>query len=62
MTDQQSKIVNALRKSNAALTQAELAKRTGLSAQEVREQCYALGAQGYVNYTGGNYSLVKAQR
>jgi len=52
MTDTQSKIIVALRRSNAALTQAELAKRTKLSAQEVRENCYQLGANGYVNFRG----------
>jgi len=62
LTDTQAKIVIALRRSNAALTQAELAKRTKLSAQEVRENCYALGSDGYVNYRGGFYSLARAER
>jgi len=62
VTDTQAQIVTALRRSNAALTQAELAKRTKLSAQEVRENCYQLGAAGYVNYRGGFYSLARAER
>lgn len=62
MTDTQAKIIHALRQSNKALSQAELARLTKLSAQTIREECYALGAQGYVDYKRGTYSLTRAAR
>lgn len=62
MTDSQAKIVSALRQSNTALTQAELAERTDLPARDVSECCYALGAAGFVNYRDGFYSLTRAKR
>lgn len=58
MTDDQAKIVSALRLSNTALTQAEIAGITGQTAEGVRRDCYALGAAGQVAYRGGYYSLM----
>jgi len=58
MTDNQAKIVSALRLSNTALTQAEIAGITGQTSDDVRRDCYALGAQGQVTYRSGYYSLV----
>lgn len=62
MTDPQARIVAALRNSNTALTQAEIAKATGTTADDTRRDCYALGAAGVINYRGGFYSLANRGR
>jgi len=62
MTENQEKILASLRQSNTALTQAEIASATGHSAEDVRRDCYALGAQGQVAYRGGYYSIRRAKR
>jgi len=62
MTDNGAKIVTALRQANAGLTQSELARKTGLEARQVREECFALSAQGQINYIGGNYTLARQRR
>lgn len=61
MTDDQAKVVNALRQSNTALTQAELATRTDMDARAVAECCEALIGQRYVVKRGGFYTLVRAK-
>lgn len=58
MTDAQARIVSALRASNTALTQAEIAHQVDGEAAEVAKDCYALGAAGVINYCGGFYSIV----
>jgi len=58
MTDDQAKVIQALRQSNTALTQAEIAGVTGQTSDDVRRDCYALGVQGQVAYRGGYYSLM----
>ena len=62
MTDQQAKIYQVLRHSNAALSQTELARITGLSAEDVRKDCYALGAAGEINYRLGQYAINERKR
>lgn len=58
MTDNQAKIVSALRLSNTAMTQAEISSATGQTSDDVRRDCYALRDQGQVAYRSGYYSLV----
>lgn len=59
MTDEQARIVSALRTSNTALTQAEIAHQVDRPSAEVAKDCYALGAAGVINYRGGFYSLAQ---
>ena len=59
MTDPQARIVAAIRASNAALTQAEIARAVDADAAQIARDCYALGAAGLIDYRGGFYSLAK---
>lgn len=61
MTDTQSQIVIAMRRSNTAMTQAEIAKATGLDAGHVLSDILALGAMGYVRKAGSFYALVRGR-
>jgi DNA-binding IclR family transcriptional regulator len=53
------KIINALRQSNTAMTQGEIATATDLDAKAVREAAYHLAANGHVTSAGGFYSLAR---
>jgi DNA-binding IclR family transcriptional regulator len=51
------KILNALRQSNTAMTQGEIATATDLDAKTTREACYSLCAGGHITYQGGWYRM-----
>ena len=51
------KIINALRQSNTAMTQGEIATATDLDAKAVREAAYHLAANGHITYQGGWYRM-----
>lgn len=62
MTDTQAQIVIAMRRSNTAMTQAEIAKATDLDAGHVLSDLLALGAAGYIRKSGGFFSLTRGHR
>ena len=51
------KILNALRQSNTAMTQGEIATATDLDAKTAREACYSLCVFGQITYQGGWYRM-----
>lgn len=62
MTDTQAKIIVAMRRSNTAMTQAEIAKATDLDAGKVLSDILALGAAGYVRKSGSFFALTRSKR
>jgi DNA-binding IclR family transcriptional regulator len=62
MTDTQAKIIIAMRRSNTAMTQAEIAKATDLDASKVLSDVLALGAMGYVRKSGSFFALTRSNR
>lgn len=62
MTDAQARIVSAIRASNTALTQAEIADLVDAPAAEVAKDCYALGAAGVISYRGGFYQMERRRK
>jgi DNA-binding Lrp family transcriptional regulator len=62
MTDTQAQIVIAMRRSNTAMTQTEIAKATNLDAGQVLSDVLALGAAGYIRKAGSFYALIRARR
>ena len=62
MTDPQARIYQCIRTSHAAMTIAEIARRTGRSVMGVRDDCFALKAQGHITSAGSFYSIARERK